>query len=66
MNVHKLTKADKVAAEMKGEIAMKKISKGYDRLKNLGHWGHKAGATRPAGMAKLVKTTVKTTKPKKG
>jgi hypothetical protein len=37
---------------------VKKI-KGYNRLKNLGAWGHKPGATRPAGMAKLVKTTAK-------
>jgi hypothetical protein len=37
---------------------MKKI-KGYNPIKNLGAFAHKSGATRPAGMAKLVKTTVK-------
>jgi hypothetical protein len=36
---------------------MKKIRGNYSPLKNLGAWGHKPGATRPAGMAKLVKTT---------
>jgi hypothetical protein len=43
---------------------VKKI-KGYNPIKNLGHFAHKPGATRPAGMSKLVKTA-KTTKPKKG
>ena len=57
--MRKLSKADKVAAEMKGEISMKKISKGYYPIKNLGAFAHKVGAQRPAGMAKLVKTTVK-------
>jgi hypothetical protein len=34
-------------------------TKKFDRLANLGKFGHKKGATRPAGFAKLVKTTVK-------
>jgi hypothetical protein len=40
---------------MKGEASTMKKIKGYDRLKNLGAFGHKPGATRPAGMSKLVK-----------
>ena len=62
----KLSRADKVSAEMKGEIAMKKIKgTGYNPIKNLSHWAHPKGATRPAGMAKLVKVA-KASKPKKG
>jgi hypothetical protein len=57
---------DKVSAEIKGDIAMKKIGKSYNPIKNLSHWAHPKGAKRPAGMAKTVKARVKTTKPKKG
>jgi hypothetical protein len=35
------------------------------RILNLGKFAHPPKGTRPAGMAKLVKTA-KTTKPKKG
>jgi hypothetical protein len=42
---------------------MKKLT---GRIANLGKYAHAPKGTRGAGMAKLVKTTVKTSKPKKG
>jgi hypothetical protein len=44
---------------------MKKI-KGYNPIKNLGSFAHKPGATRPAGLAKIVKPRITKDKPKKG
>jgi len=35
------------------------VKKGYNPIKNLKHFAHPPKGTRPAGMAKLVKTTVK-------
>jgi hypothetical protein len=64
--VKKLSKVDKISAEIRGDVAMRKIGKTYNPIKNLSHWAHPKGASKPAGLAKTVKARIKTTKAKKG